>query len=200
MTVILKLGGSLLTLPGLAERLLAVLSQRPGDRCLILIGGGATTDVVRNWSKTHHLTQEVAHWLAISSLDLNRKLLEALLPWTTVASRAAADQHWKQGADPLLLDFHQFVREEEPISGLPLPHHWDVTSDSLAAWTARLWPAEELILLKSAGIPDGVTLQAAARDELVDSYFPHFASGIEQISWCNLRASELKIQPWRILD
>ena len=196
MTVVFKLGGSLLSLPGFAEQFRLAINRRHGEKCLILTGGGATTDVVRDWSHTHQLTEEVAHWLAISSLDLNRQLLEALLSWKTVATRSQADDYWNREASPLLLDFGNFVRHEEPTSVTPLPHHWDVTSDSLAAWAARSWPAAELVLLKSISLPQPLTLQEAAHAGYVDPYFPQVASGLQKISWCNLRASTITIEPW----
>ena len=196
MTVVFKLGGSLLSLAGLANQLHLAMNQRRGEKCLVLTGGGATTDVVRDWSQTHQLTEEVAHWLAISSLDLNRQLLSALLSWKTVATRSQAADYWNREASPLLLDFGRFVREEEQTSVLPLPHHWDVTSDSLAAWTARSWPAVELVLLKSISLPQPLTLHEAAHAGYVDPYFPHVATGLQKISWCNLRGSTVTIEPW----
>ena len=44
----------------------------------------------------------------------------------------------------------------------PLPHSWDVTSDSIAAWLAGALDAERLVLIKSAG---------ASGPALVDAYF-----------------------------
>jgi dihydroneopterin aldolase len=44
----------------------------------------------------------------------------------------------------------------------PLPHSWDVTSDSIAAWVAGALGAAALVLVKAAG---------AAGDGLVDAYF-----------------------------
>ena len=196
MTVVFKLGGSLLTLPGLEDKLRFVVSQRPGERCLILVGGGASTDVVREWSRTHHLSDETSHWLAISSLDLNRQLLESLLPWRPISTRADAESLWSERRSPLLLDVAQFSKREEADGCEPLPHNWDVTSDSLAAWAAVRWPADEFILLKSVPTPHGLTSLEASRRELVDPYFPQLSKGLPRILWCNLRASKIEIEPW----
>jgi len=43
----------------------------------------------------------------------------------------------------------------------PLPHSWNVTSDSIAAWVAGQMGARRLVLVKPAG----------ASGDLVDSYF-----------------------------
>jgi len=197
MTVLFKLGGSLLTLTGLSENLRVAVSERQRhEPCLILTGGGATADVVRDWSRVHQLPDETAHWLAIASLDLNRQLLESLSSWRSISTRAEFCWMTEQAPIPLLLDFNTFVKAEEPLSNRPLPHNWEVTTDSLAAWTALCWPARELVLLKSVPIPTGLTAQAASEQNLVDPYFPQLAKDLECISWCDLRHEPLVIQPW----
>ena len=196
MTVIFKLGGSLLTLPGLAERLRIVLDQWSHKDRLIFTGGGPSTDVVREWSRIHQLSEETAHWLAIASLDLNRQLLETLLMLRSVSDREEATRRWSIESSPLLLDCHRFARNEEAKSGESLPHHWNVTSDSLAAWTALRWPADELVLIKSVPVPVNMTPQAASDQDLVDRYFPNIAGDLRKISWCNLRATQIVIEPW----
>ncbi len=196
MTVVFKLGGSLLTLPGLAEKLRVVLDQYSDKHRLIVTGGGASADVVREWSRIHQLDDESAHWLAIASLDLNRQLLETLLSLRSVSDHAEATRLWAIESSPLLLDSHRFTRHEEANSLEPLPHDWNVTSDSIAAWTALRWPADELVLFKSVPMPVNLSAQAASDQELVDNYFPHIAKDLRKISWCNLRAAQIAIEPW----
>jgi dihydroneopterin aldolase len=62
----------------------------------------------------------------------------------------------------------------------PLPHSWDVTSDSIAAWVAGAVGARRLVLVKPAGaagadlvdpyfsraLPEGVTSSSVASDQL----------------------------------
>lgn len=196
MTIVFKLGGSLLTLPDLTEKLRLAVDQRGDNPCLIVIGGGASTDLVRDWSRIHGLDDATAHWLAISSLDLNRDLVETLLRWPTVADRDMATQHWSRHRSPQLLNLNRFLRDEESQTSDRLPHNWSVTSDSLAAWTAIHWPARELVLLKSIPCPDGLTGLEASVQSLVDPWFVNLTSRIERISWCNLRAANVVIQPW----
>ena len=196
MTVVVKLGGSLLTLPGLAEKLRNILLMRSEHRCLIVIGGGATTDVVREWSRIHQLSEEVAHWLALASLDLNIELLQKLLPYDYVRTRKEAAAIWSASTSPLFLRVSDFAQAEEMAGGLLIPHDWSVTSDSMAAWITLRWPADELLMLKSVPAPGGMTIEEASRQQLVDDYFPRFADQIPHISWCNLRAPKLEIERW----
>ena len=198
MTVVFKLGGSLLNLPGLADKLRAVLAQRPRDECVIVPGGGPAADVVREWSCVHNLGEETAHWLAVSSLELNRQFLQKIMGLNCVSSRAGAKDVWAKDLSPVLLDMTGFLTAEEANVCVPLPHNWAVTSDSLAAWTAIRWPADELILLKSIPVPRGLTADEASRAGFVDAYFPNVARQQRCIHWCNLRASELNIKPWLV--
>ena len=78
-TIVYKVGGSLFDLPGLPRRIAAVLSQRPETRPLLIAGGGAAADVVRQWDAVHALGEERAHWLALFSMMLGERLLAALL-------------------------------------------------------------------------------------------------------------------------
>lgn len=195
--VVVKLGGSLLSCPDLAERLRAILSQWPEARHLIVVGGGPAADVVRGWSRDHSLPEEVAHWVAVRSLSLSRLLVRHLLPESReVSSREAAQALWSEGHTPLLLGVEAYLREAEAHDSSPLPHRWDVTSDSIAAWVAHRWTADELMLLKSVNLPAEIDAVEAARQELVDPFFPTVAEKLPRVSWCNLRESTPAARGW----
>ena len=194
--VVYKLGGSLLLLDDLAARLRAVLNQRPDDQPLIIVGGGSAADVVREWSVTHALNEVESHWLAVRSLSLNRALVHRLLPESReVSSREDALREF-DSRTPLLLDVEACLLAAERGQLCPLPKCWDVTSDSIAAWVAHDWAAEELVLLKSTGLPDEPSLGVAADRGLVDPYFSLVAPGVPRVSWCNLREAAPQIVTW----
>ena len=192
---VIKLGGSLLSLPDLVPRLSDVLRQLSERRCLVICGGGPTADLVRDWSGQFSLSDEAAHWLAISSMDLNRQMLQHLFEWKSAADRSSAEQFWSEEARPVLLNATDFLRGEQ-ADGRALPQNWNVTSDSIAYWTATQWPATELILLKSIPAPQGLSLQEASDREYVDRYFPRIVPSVARIRWCNLRGSDIQIEPW----
>jgi len=188
-----KIGGSLLERPGLAERILGVLSLRSGSRPLLLVGGGLAADAVRRWDAIHHLGDEAAHWLAIRAMGLNERLLERLLPDAAVVSnRNEAAETWAGNRLPILSAF-EFLQAEERETPHRLPRSWDVTSDSLAAWIVGCWPADELVLVKSCDPPESPAVSADA----VDRRFPQLAAEIPQIGWVNLRSDQPSIQAWR---
>lgn len=193
---VLKLGGSLLDLRDLPQRLRAMFAKLDGDRALLVCGGGEAADIVRRWNETHALDDEQSHWLAMESIRLNQRLLLMLLPeLDLVSNRAAAESAWQRGRVPLL-DLMAFVSIEEAaraVGSKSLPHIWNVTSDSLAAWVAIRWPASRLVLLKSVELPTQTphrTIEALAEGGLVDRHFPALRSELPATFWCNLRSGD----------
>lgn len=192
-TVVYKVGGSLFDLPDLAPRLQRLFLQRPAARPLLVAGGGKAADLVRAWDAAHQLGNSTAHRLAIRAMSFNaHRLAERLPGGTVVADRESAAAAWRKNGRPILTA-HEFlfpdgleIRPAEDADALP--ESWDVTSDSIAAWVALHWPAEELVLVKSCD-PD-----AAA----VDAFFPRLAHRIAGLGWVNLRGDPTAIRPWRI--
>jgi aspartokinase-like uncharacterized kinase len=62
------------------------------------------------------------------------------------------------GRIPVLAPY-RWLRETDP-----LPHSWEVTSDSIAAWVAGALGAKRLVLIKPPGVTGG---------DAVDAYFAH---------------------------
>ena len=174
--VVYKLGGSLLDLPDLRGRLRAVLAGEP--RALVVCGGGAAADAVRAWDAVHRLGEEAAHRAAMETLGASARLAGALLDCGLVADRAAADRAWANKR-VCVLDVPRWAEREERRDPAAPPHDWHATSDTLAAWCARRWPARGLVLLKSCGDRPGA----------VDPYFSRYAAGLA-VRWVNLRAAK----------
>ena len=193
-----KLGGSLLSLPDLVPRLERLFEREAGPRRLLVSGGGAAADIVRGWDRLHGLGEERAHWLALESLRLNELLLAELLPGAAVVrSRGEAERAWDAGGLPILCAC-DFLRQEERHAALPLPHTWDVTSDSIAAWVAAVWPADRLVLLKSVSLARSRTGHAPDAAPPVDAYFHVIAPHVREIRWVNLRDGVHRIEEWPV--
>lgn len=196
--VVMKLGGSLLSSPDLASRVRHLLSLVDGSRVLIVVGGGPAADVVRDWSQIYSLSEEASHWLALRSLSTTRALVLQLLPeCLEIRTRDEAQQHWERGLIPLLLDVESYLRQVESPGRPVLPHRWDVTSDSISAWVATHWMADELILLKSIELNPNTSTEDAVQAGLVDVHFPVIASQVSSISWCNLLNDPIEIELWK---
>ena len=87
----------------------------------------------------------------------------------------------------------------------PLPHSWDVTSDSIAAWVAGEVGARRLILVKPPGVGfytsdrmtapgwDGPAAGRPAVSGLVDAYFSRALP--ESLAWTIVPLDELEMLP-----
>jgi len=162
--IVVKVGGSLYDLPDLKSRLCRFLRSLEDPIWLLVPGGGPTTDVIRIFDAQHGLGAARSHWLALRACTLNAHFLRELLPDVPLVADPA-------GCDgPGVLDPFAFVQADE---GRPdcLPHHWDATSDSVAA-RAAIVAKGRLVLLKSVSIPPEMSWDEAARAGHVDPVFP----------------------------
>lgn len=200
---VFKTGGSLLSLPAVGQKLDDILQRHHPVRPLLIAGGGAAAEVVRHWDAVHQPGEEVAHWLAVETMSLNARLVHVLLPEAElVESRSAAETVWARHRRPVLLAGN-FLRDEESRlrddgrEADCLPHNWNVTSDSIAAWVALRWPADELILLKSCNPPANPS-PLLWRE--VDAHFPRLLPELKKqrkrIGWVNLRADSPVLEWW----
>jgi aspartokinase-like uncharacterized kinase len=143
MDAVLKVGGSLSREHGLEAlgREISRLGAR--YRLLVVPGGGEFADLVRAHHRRYPLSETAAHRMAILAMDQYGYLLGALIPESIlVTDLLAAKRATGEGQVPILLPAELLLRAD------PLPHSWQVTSDSIAAWVAGLAEAPRLILLK----------------------------------------------------
>ncbi len=182
-SAVVKLGGSLLDLPDLVSRL---EHWRPlwGARPLLVVGGGAAANLVREWDQQSQLGEQRAHWLALDSLELTARFLAALWPVARVVSRSEIESSWGQGVLPVIRPREWFEAAGRASERTP-PHTWETTTDTIAAWVASVSQAESLWLLKSVECAD--SLGEAARLELVDPQFVHWVPTGLPVQWVNFR-------------
>lgn len=194
--LVLKVGGSLLSLPDLPERLAALVASFESPSPLLVIGGGPAADIVREWQSTHRLDESISHDLALQAMALNAQLVADLLPRTTlVANRDQANRAWRDGQWGLL-DVDRFLSTEEPHQSLALPHTWQATSDAIAAWVTLAWPASCLLLLKSIDLPEDQPASRLAAAGLIDECLAGWLDDIPAVDWINLRAATPQATRW----
>lgn len=147
--VVVKVGGGLLGTSAALERLAAAVRAAARRRHLVIVpGGGPFADAVRTFDATIGLSPVAAHWMAILAQDqyayvLAERLPDATIVWSpeTIASAHAdrrvpvlAPARWMLAADVL-------------------PHSWEATSDSVAAFVAGAIDADLLVLVKPVAGP-----------------------------------------------
>ena len=196
---VFKIGGSLFDLPDLPDVIEQVLALRPESAPLLVAGGGAAADVVRNWDEVHHLGESPAHELALEAMDLSASLLARFFPDARLVRSDSQARLAAGDGVPSILCAGCFIKAAEAQGHEPLEQSWRVTSDSIAAWTAGVLGAE-LVLVKSVPAPLDMTLAAAAEAGLVDEYFPGVAANLATIGWVNARSTRPDIETWQPSD
>jgi 5-(aminomethyl)-3-furanmethanol phosphate kinase len=158
--LVVKLGGSLYPrVPAIVPVLRA--AERP---LLIVPGGGPFANTVREI----HADDDTAHWMAIAAMEqYGWHVASHGLP--TTGTLAVPDR-------PTVLLPYRCMRDLDP-----LPHSWDVTSDTIAAWVAGILGLDLLILKSVNGISTGDTLletvTAPLETDVVDPSFLPFVLG-----------------------
>jgi aspartokinase-like uncharacterized kinase len=177
---VVKLGGALLGHPAYLGAVLGVLGATGRTRRLLVVpGGGPFADAVREVDRRLGLSNDAAHRMAVLAMDQYAHLIASRLAGSVLVtgpaeieaafSQSTADTAaLEEGTQALsarsavdltvpVLAPYRWLRDADP-----LPHSWDVTSDSIAAWVAGQVGAERLVLVKPPGAKEG---------ELVDAYF-----------------------------
>lgn len=123
--LVIKIGGSLL--PHVNKIIQEILK---GERnILILPGGGMFADAVRGT----RVQGTAGHWMAIAGMEQYGWYL------STFGIETTDSPGFSNGARVLLP--YQFLRHHDP-----LPHSWEITSDTISAWLADHLSADLLIL------------------------------------------------------
>jgi len=142
--IVVKVGGGLLVCPGALNHVCDTLGRMsPGRSMVVVPGGGPFADAVRSVDASHSLTPDDAHWMAILGMDQYAILIASRIRRADlVHRRGEVARAVARGRIPVLAPY-RWLREADP-----LPHSWDVTSDSIAAWVAGEIGARQLILIK----------------------------------------------------
>jgi dihydroneopterin aldolase len=186
-----KLGGSLLDLPDLGERIKNLWETRPASETrLLIVGGGQFADIVREWDARFRLGDEDAHELAVLSLRLSEELIDRMIPRLHHVCDRTDVTHLQAGETGLVSVGELLEAGEE--EGHFLPRNWEFTTDAISAWIADYVGADELVLLKSVDCPEAATVSQLSRDKFVDGEFPKFCRGNSPVTWINLRSDELR--------
>jgi len=129
--VIIKLGGSLIEKGRDIIRFLReyVDEKEKAPTIILIPGGGPFAEVVRNVSADLSISEETAHWMAVLAMHQYGLLLaNGEIGIALVESMKEID-----GAEPIRILLPYEVLKADDC----LPHTWDVTSDTIAAFVAN---------------------------------------------------------------
>lgn len=190
---LVKLGGSLLASPRLRDVVREIPRLIPDRSLIFTVGGGKIVDTIRRFDEHHQLGEESSHWLALEAIGVNEQLLLTLFDdWQLVRSLSQLNMAENNARIPLICT-NCFFKWGEREFGPRLPHTWNTTSDSIAAWFAEIVGAEQLILTKSVDWIPGLTWQAAHQHDLIDATFSEIVSPDLQVCWLNGCQDSLKL-------
>ena len=160
--LIVKVGGSLYNqIPDLIPVIKA--SKRP---LLLIPGGGPFADLVRRVK----VDNDTAHWMAVSAMEQYGLFIGSFGILTT-------DFIITPLTTTVFLPY-RYLRLTDP-----LPHTWDVTSDTIAAWVAHALHLDLLILKSVDGIfINGIFQVQVTRPVETDVIDPFFIPFVAQNS------------------
>ena len=130
---VIKIGGSLFDIAG--EIILDIISS--GSPVVVVPGGGPFIELTEKCG----IGEDESHWMAIAGMEQ--------YGWYLSSFGMPATDCFELSRDQVILLPYRIMRDNDP-----LPHSWNVSSDTIAAWIAwRL--GKKLILLKSV---DGISI------------------------------------------
>lgn len=186
--IIIKVGGSLQKTNKLAD-LCRALGDIGKEHSVILIpGGGTFADSVRNCTRGLDIDQDTAHWMAILAMNQYGYLLASLIPGG-ICTEDIGEAKLRAGRHrPVVFLPYRLLKDRDP-----LPHSWDVTSDSIAAWIAGYLDSKKLLLIKSielqpALLPDRnyknpVDLSLLDKTDIIDPMFCRIMKELNTALW-----------------
>ncbi|MEO7985516.1 MAG: amino acid kinase [Gemmatimonadales bacterium] len=154
---VIKIGGSLAGIPGALDRVCTVVADAGRAVSIVVVpGGGPFADGVRAFDRAHRLSHDSAHWMALLAMDQYAHVLLERIGGSVMVEEAGAVGPAVTPAGVAVLAPSRWMRAADV-----LPHTWEATSDSVAAFVAGALDAARLVLIKPA----------AGTDDLVDECF-----------------------------
>lgn len=140
---VVKVGGGLSAIPGALDEVAAALASAGRRRRIVVVpGGGPFADSVRRFAQAAPLSDDAAHWMAMLGMDQYAHVLAERIPAPLVEEAGAIAVAVGQAGVAVLAPY-RWMRAADV-----LPHSWDATSDSVAAFVAGALDAERLVLVK----------------------------------------------------
>jgi 5-(aminomethyl)-3-furanmethanol phosphate kinase len=142
--IAIKVGGGLTEFPGALDRVSRAITGLAGQyRILVLPGGGPFADVVRDFQRQDTLSTDAAHWMAILAMDQYAHVLAERIPGAVLVDEPGAVFGALERGQVVVLAPYRWMRAADV-----LPHSWNATSDSVAAFVAGAFEATRLVLIK----------------------------------------------------
>ena len=176
--IVVKVGGGLCSAPGALTTVGASLADLGRRRRLLVVpGGGPFADAVREFDRRERVSADAAHWMAILAMDQYAHALAERIPGAVLVEEPGAVSATLVHPGVAVLAPYRWVRAADV-----LPHSWDATSDSVAAFVAGALDAERLVLIKPASPGPAVDLVDPCFRSVLPVGLPWTVLGWERIA------------------
>lgn len=143
-----KVGGGLLGISGALDRVCDAVAELARRHPVVVVpGGGPLADAVRDLDRRVGLSEDAAHWMALLATDQYAHLLAERIPGARLVEEPGAVAAVLAAGAVAVLAPSRWLRAADP-----LPHTWDATSDTVAAFVAGALDAVRLDLVKPAEV------------------------------------------------
>ncbi|MHA1318310.1 MAG: amino acid kinase family protein [Promethearchaeota archaeon] len=143
---IFKIGGKILensnNIKSTFSQLTQLFEKEILQKIIVIPGGGTLANFVRSLDDILEIGDDLAHWIAIYSMNYNGIILNRKYPNLESIDKLKTFQDAKQIFCIFLP--YSFLREDDT-----LPHNWDVTSDSIALYVANKLKLSQCFLIKN---------------------------------------------------
>ena len=129
MTLIVKVGGSLLARGRDLVRFLRDYAEKKGLFLIVVPGGGPFVELIKELSERRSISDDTAHWMAVLGMHQYGFFLadgEISIPLVE-----SIEEIRNAGHICIVLPYRILKADDS------LPHTWDVTSDTIAAFIAH---------------------------------------------------------------
>ena len=143
---IFEIGGKILensnNIKSTFSQLTQLYEEKILQKIIVIPGGGSLANFVRSLDEALQIGDDLAHWIAIYSMNYNGIMLNRKFPDLEIIEKLKTFQDAKQMFCIFLP--YSFLREDDT-----LPHNWDVTSDSIALYIANKLKLSHCFLIKN---------------------------------------------------
>ena len=151
-SAIFKIGGKILDNSKNLINTIAQFTQLFEDgvikKIILIPGGGLLANFVRNIYREFKINDELAHWMAIYSMDYNG--IELKRKFSHLQIYEDYEKLEKESKALSIFLPYKYLKSKNE-----LPHTWDVTSDSITLYLAKKFGVPECFLIKDVeGIID----------------------------------------------
>ena len=162
---VVKLGGSLNQDASLPQWL-DLLAELGGGRVIVVPGGGAFADQVRDAQSQWQFDDLAAHNMAVLGMAQSALMLQGLCPALQAAAGEQPLRRVLQGGQTALwLPLDLLRSRPDELT------NWGVSADSLALWLAQRLHAERLLVVKSCAFDTRRSLAQLGEGGVLDAEF-----------------------------